>query len=118
MQYFGSYWLKCFGIFDLSSVVFFGINSMASYGLNSVVFLVKIYANVSVNCFFFFFFFFLVFIFYLNSVVISDPRRGCYMGLLTLIFIFFFFSFSFFFFFRHDFVRAISLELLLAETPN
>ena len=30
---------------------------------------------------------------------------------------FFFFSF-FFLFFRHDFVRAISLELLLAETPN
>ena len=34
-----------------------------------------------------------------------------------------FFSFSFFFlflflFFRHNFVRPISLELLLAETPN
>ena len=26
--------------------------------------------------------------------------------------------FLFLFFFRHDFVRAISLELLLAETPN
>ena len=29
-----------------------------------------------------------------------------------------FFLFSFFFFFRHDFVRAISLEPLLTETPN
>ena len=43
---------------------------------------------------------------------ISDPRRGCYMGLSAFIF-FFFLSF-----FRHDFVRAISLEPLLAETPN
>ena len=34
------------------------------------------------------------------------------MGLSTFIF------FSFLFFFRHDFVRAISLEPLLAETPN
>ena len=33
------------------------------------------------------------------------------MGLLAFIFFFFFFS-------RHDFVRAISLEPLLAETPN
>ena len=31
-------------------------------------------------------------------MVISDPRRGCYMGLLTLIFIFFFFLFLFSFF--------------------
>ena len=45
-------------------------------------------------------------------VVVSDPRRGCYMGLSTFIFHFFFF------FFRHDSVRAISLEPLLAETPN
>ena len=30
----------------------------------------------------------------------------------------FFFFFLFFLFFRHDFVRAISLEPLLAETPN
>ena len=30
----------------------------------------------------------------------------------------FFLSFFFFFFSRHDFVRAISLEPLLAETPN
>ena len=29
-----------------------------------------------------------------------------------------YFFFFFFAFFRHDFVRAISLELLLAETPN
>ena len=29
-----------------------------------------------------------------------------------------FFSFFFFLFFRHDFVRPISLEPLLAETPN
>ena len=46
-------------------------------------------------------------------IIISDPRRGCYMGLSTFIFLF-----SFIFFFRHDFVRAISLEPLLAETPN
>ena len=46
--------------------------------------------------------------------LISDPRRGCYMGLSTFIF----FLLFFFFFFRHDFVRAISLEPLLAETPN
>ena len=44
--------------------------------------------------------------------IFSDPRRGCYMGLST--FIFFLFSF----FFRHDFVQPISLEPLLAETPN
>ena len=49
------------------------------------------------------------------TIIISDPRRGCFMGLST--FIFFFFSF-FSFFFRHDFVRPISLEPLLAETPN
>ena len=54
---------------------------------------------------------------------ISDPHRGCFMGLSTFIFFFFFFSFffflfSFYFFFRHDFVRPISLEPLLAETPN
>ena len=99
----------------------------------------------------------------LGIVLISDPRRGCYMGLSTFIFFFFFFSFFsatilscpylwnrysqrlqiecaawscglvvhcclpsnslhyyyfFFFFFRQDFVRAISLEPLLAETPN
>ena len=41
--------------------------------------------------------------------LISDPRRGCFMGLSMFIF---------FFFFHHDFVRPISLELLLAETPN
>ena len=40
--------------------------------------------------------------------IISDPRRGRFMGLLAFIF----------FFFRHDFVRAIYLEPLLAETPN
>ena len=38
---------------------------------------------------------------------ISDPHRGCYMGLSMFIF-----------FSRHDFVRPISLEPLLAETPN
>ena len=102
----------------------------------------------------------------LNCYFISDPRRGCYMGLSTFIFFFFFLFFSFFpatilsspylwncysqrlqiecaawscglvvhcclpsnslryfflfiyFFFRQDFVRAISLEPLLAETPN
>ena len=45
--------------------------------------------------------------------IISDPRRGCYMGLSNVLF-----SFFFSFFFRHDFVRPISLEPLLAETPN
>ena len=43
-----------------------------------------------------------------QELVISDPRRGCYMGLSTFIF----------FFFSATFVRAISLEPLLAETPN
>ena len=43
--------------------------------------------------------------------LISDPRRGCFMGLSMFIFLFFFFS-------RHDFVRPISLEPLLAKTPN
>ena len=49
----------------------------------------------------------------LTSVVfpslISDPRRGCFMGLSMFIF---------FFFFPATFVRPISLEPLLAETPN
>ena len=45
-------------------------------------------------------------------IVISDPRRGRYMVLHAFIFL------SFFFFFRHDFVRAISLEPSLVETPN
>ena len=39
-------------------------------------------------------------------MTISDSRRGCYM------------DFSFFFSPRQDFVLAISLEPLLAETPN
>ena len=52
---------------------------------------------------------------YMNIRLISDPRRVCYIVLSM--FIFFLFSF-FFFFFRHDFVRPISLELLLAETQN
>ena len=42
-------------------------------------------------------------------VIISDPRRGCFMGLSTFIF---------FSFFSATFVRAISLEPLLTETPN
>ena len=37
-------------------------------------------------------------------------------GIVGVHFFFFFFFFSFFF--RHDFVRPISLEPLLAETPN
>ena len=45
-------------------------------------------------------------------VIISDPRRGRYMVLPAFLFYFFFF------FFRHDFVRAISLEPSLVETPN
>ena len=55
-----------------------------------------------------------------SCCLISDPRRGCYIVLSMFIFFFFFlFSFSFFFFFfRHDIVRPISLEPLLAETPN
>ena len=59
----------------------------------------------------------LLVLFYSLPDIFSDPRRGCFMGLSTFIFLFFFFSF-FFFFFCHDFVRAISLEPLLAETPN
>ena len=47
-----------------------------------------------------------------TEFIFSDPRRGCFMGLSM--FIFFLFSF----FFRHDFVQPISLEPLLAETPN
>ena len=50
--------------------------------------------------------------------IFSYPRRGRYMGLPTFIFFFFFFFPSSSFFFRHDFVWAISLESLLAETPN
>ena len=46
--------------------------------------------------------------------IVSDPRRGCYIVLLVFIF-FFFLSF---FLFSATFVRAISLEPLLAETPN
>ena len=44
--------------------------------------------------------------------IISDPRRGCFMG--SHEFIFFFSSF----FFRRDLVRAISLEPSLVETPD
>ena len=40
-------------------------------------------------------------------IIISDPHRGCYMGLHAFIF-----------FSLHDLVRAIYLEPLLAETPN
>ena len=41
------------------------------------------------------------------------------MGLsMFIFFLFSFFLFSFFFFFRHNFVRPISLEPILAETPN
>ena len=39
-------------------------------------------------------------------------------GIVDVHFFFLFSFFSFFFFFHHDFVRPISLELLLAETPN
>ena len=46
------------------------------------------------------------------SVIISDPCRERYMVLWVFIF------FLFFLFFRHDFVRAISLELSLIETLN
>ena len=52
----------------------------------------------------------------LFSLLFSDSRRGCFMGLSTFIF-FFFFSF-FFSFFSATFVRPISLEPLLTETPN
>ena len=52
--------------------------------------------------------------------LISDPRRGCFMGFHEFIFFsFFFFFFLFFsFFFRRDLVRAISLEPSLVETPD
>ena len=46
------------------------------------------------------------------DMLISDPRRGCLWDCRCS----FFFFFSFFF--RHDFVRPIFLEPLLAETPN
>ena len=46
----------------------------------------------------------------LGIVLISDPRRGCFMGFHEFIF--------FLFFFRHDLVRAISLEPSLVETPD
>ena len=46
------------------------------------------------------------------SRLVGDPRRGCFMGLWRSFFFFFFF------FSGHDFVRSISLEPLLAETPN
>ena len=49
----------------------------------------------------------------LDIIIISDPRRVCYMVLPMFIFFFFFFPF-----FSVTFVRAISLEPLLAETPN
>ena len=52
-------------------------------------------------------------LFLAHSSLISDPRRGCFMGLLTFIFLFSFFLFS-----SATFVRPISLEPLLAETPN
>ena len=48
-------------------------------------------------------------------VIISDPRRGCYIVLSMFIFSFFFFFFSFF---SATLVRPISLQPLLAETPN
>ena len=53
-------------------------------------------------------------------IIISDPRRGRYMVLSAFIFFsppFFLISF-FFFFFHHDFVRTISLEPSLTETPD
>ena len=43
----------------------------------------------------------------LVNIIISDPRRGCYIVLPVFIF-----------FFSATFFRAISLEPLLAETPN
>ena len=46
-------------------------------------------------------------------IIISDPRRGCYIVLPVFIFFLFFFSF-----FSATFVQPISLEPLLAETPN
>ena len=42
----------------------------------------------------------------------------CCLPSNSLRYFFFVFNFFFFCFFRHDFVRAISLEPLLAETPN
>ena len=44
------------------------------------------------------------------NIIISNPRRGCYIVLSMFIF--------FLFFFRHDFVAAISLESSLVETPD
>ena len=56
-----------------------------------------------------------------SMMLISDLRRGCFMGFHEFIFFlfsFFFFFFLFFFFFRRDLVRAISLEPSLVETPD
>ena len=57
---------------------------------------------------------------YFNSaqLFISDPRRGCFMGFLELIFFLLLFSSFFSFFFRRNLVRAISLEPPLVETPD
>ena len=54
-----------------------------------------------------------------QEVVISNPRRGCFMGFHEFIFFFFFLFFFFFFsFFSAGLVRAISLEPSLVETPD
>ena len=61
----------------------------------------------------------------LEPLLAETPNWVCclvlpssFVLLLTIQFTLFFFFFSFFLFFRHDFVRVISLEPLLAETPN
>ena len=46
----------------------------------------------------------------MSGIIISDLRRGCFMGFREFIF--------FFFFPRRDLVRAISLEPSLVETPD
>ena len=59
--------------------------------------------------------------FFCVRLLVSDPRRGYFMGFHEFIFFsffFFFFFFLFFLFFRRDLVRAISLEPSLLETPD
>ena len=82
-----------------------------------------------------YFFYFLFFLFFrqdfvaaisLEPSLVETPDRVCclvllsnFALLLTIQFaLLFYFFLNFFLFFRHNFVRAISLEPLLAETPN
>ena len=52
------------------------------------------------------------------SVLLGPAVYFCPVAYPPIRFVIFFFIIFIYFFFRHDFVRAISLEPLLAETPN